>query len=36
MDVIIEKWGVLQGSGPNFIRAHPPSPENTLLGVGGV
>ena len=23
-------------TGPNFIHAHPPSPENTLLGVGGV
>ena len=22
--------------GPNFIHAHPPSPENTLLGVGGI
>ena len=23
-------------TGPNFIHPHPPTPENTLLGVGGV
>ena len=28
-------WGV-KSTGPNFIHPHPPTPENTLLGVGGV
>ena len=27
---------VKKDTGPNFIHPHPPTPKNTLLGVGGV